>query len=166
MLVLRWNWKSALLSSVLRASIFFLANLPAGWRAALGAMLAELALRSVTSGFFGAITEAFSAARPAWQATAVTSAGLPLLSHTVEFLVHWLRRTPQLRTSIVASLAFTSISTAFNLYAMRRGILTVGGGSKSLRHDLLRIPVLLLSFVWAGPRFLAVFMARWVRFND
>src|ERR1700722_1650162 len=39
-LILRWNWKSALLSSLLRATIFFFTNLVAGWHAALGAMLA------------------------------------------------------------------------------------------------------------------------------
>ena len=47
----RWNWKSAVLSSLLRATIFFFTNLVAGWHAALGAMLAELVFRSVTSGF-------------------------------------------------------------------------------------------------------------------
>src|SRR6202022_697407 len=36
-LIRRWNWKSALLSSLLRASIFFFTNLVAGWHAALGA---------------------------------------------------------------------------------------------------------------------------------
>src|SRR5580704_18013397 len=50
-LLSKWNWKSAVLSSVLRAAIFFSTNLVAGWHAALGAMGAELALRSVTSGF-------------------------------------------------------------------------------------------------------------------
>ena len=43
----RWNWKAALLSSLLRATIFFFTNLIAGWHAALGAMLA-----------FGLITQA------------------------------------------------------------------------------------------------------------
>jgi len=33
-------------------------------------MFAELALRGITSGFYGAITEAFSAARPVWAAVA------------------------------------------------------------------------------------------------
>jgi hypothetical protein len=46
-LIRRWNWKSALLSSFLRATSFFFTNLIAGWHAAFGAMLAELALRSI-----------------------------------------------------------------------------------------------------------------------
>jgi hypothetical protein len=151
-LILRWNWKSALLSSLLRAAIFFFTNLVAGWHAALGAMLAELVLRSITSGFYGAITESFSEARPAWAATAAAMVALPLLAHSLEFLVHWLRGTPKLGSSIGTSVIFTGISTAFNLYAMRRGVLITNGKNKSLRDDLSQIPGLLLGFVLAGPR--------------
>jgi hypothetical protein len=151
-LILRWNWKSALLSSLLRATIFFFTNLVAGWHAALGAMLAELVLRSLTSGFYGAITESFSVARPAWAATAAAMAALPLLAHSLEFIVHWLRGTPKLALSIGTSVIFTGLSTAFNLYAMRRGVLTTSGKSTSLRHDLGQIPVLLVEFVLTGPR--------------
>jgi hypothetical protein len=151
-LIRRWNWKAALLSSLLRATIFFFTNLIAGWHAALGAMLAELVFRSITSGFYGAITESFSLARPAWAATAAAMVALPLLAHSLEFLVHWLRGTPKLGLSIGTSVIFTGISTAFNLYAMRRGILTTTGSSKSLRHDLSQVPRLLLDFILAGPR--------------
>jgi hypothetical protein len=151
----RWNWKSAVLSSLLRATIFFFTNLVSGWHAAIGAMLAELAFRSVTSGFYGAITESFSSARPAWAATVAAMVALPLLAHSLEFLVHWLRGTPKLGLSIAMSVVFTALSTAFNLYAMRRGVLVVGEKSKSLRHDLSQIVPLLLSFVLAGPREIA-----------
>jgi hypothetical protein len=150
-LFLRWNWKSALLSSLLRATIFFFTNLIAGWHAALGAMLAELVFRAVTSGFYGAITESFSLARPAWAATAAAMIALPVLAHSLEFLVHWLRGTPKLGLSIGTSMIFTAVSTAFNLYAMRRGVLVTCGKSKSLRQDLSQIPPLLLTFVLAGP---------------
>ena len=151
-LIRRWNWKAALLSSLLRATIFFFTNLIAGWHATLGAMLVELAFRSITSGFYGAITESFSLARPAWAATAAAMVALPLLAHSLEFLVHWLRGTPKLGLSIGTSVIFTGISTAFNLYAMRRGILTTTGSSKSLRYDLSQVPRLLLGFILAGPR--------------
>ena len=158
-LVGRWNWKSALLSSLLRAAIFLCTNLLAGWHAALGAMLAELTLRAVTSGFYGAITEAFSAARPIWAATATAMVVLPFLSHSLEFFVHWLRGTPRLGLSITASIAFTALSTSFNVYAMRQGILTVGRGSRPLREDLGRVLPLLLRFLLAGPRALARYLA-------
>jgi hypothetical protein len=151
-LIGRWNWKSAVLSSVFRAAIFFCANLVAGWHAALGALLAELCLRAVTSGFYGAITEAFSEARPAWAATATAMVVLPAMNHSLEFLVHWLRGTPKLAVSITASVIFTALSTAFNLYAMRHGVLTVGNKSKTLREDLARVLPLLGQFLLAGPR--------------
>lgn len=148
----RWNWKSALLSSLFRAGIFFFTNLVAGWHAAVGALLAELALRGVTSGFYGAITEAFSEARPAWAATIAAMVVLPVVNHSIEFLVHWLRHTPKLGASITASVIFTALSTAFNLYAMRHGVLTVGRNSKSLGEDMARVFPLLGRFLLAGPR--------------
>src|ERR1700675_509501 len=151
-LIRRWNWKSALLSSLLRATIFFFTNLVAGWHAAVGAMLADLVFLSATSGFYGAITESFSLARPVWAATAAAMLALPLVAHSLEFLVHWLRGTPKLGLSIGTSVIFTALSTAFNLYAMRRGVLVTSKNSKSLRHDLGQIPPLLLAFVLAGPR--------------
>jgi hypothetical protein len=165
-LILRWNWKSALLSSLVRALIFFLVNLQAGWHAAVGAMLAELALRSMTSGFYGAVTEAFSKAQPAWKAMAVTMAILPLLNHSLEFVVHWLRGTPNLAASIAASMVFTSLSTAFNLHAMRHGVLTVGDGSKALHHDFARLPALLFSFLSSGPLWLLDQVRRGISRGD
>jgi hypothetical protein len=158
-LVARWNWKSAVLSSSLRASIFFFTNLVAGWHAALGAMLAELALRSLTSGFYGAVTEAFSTARPAWAAMTAAMLLLPFFAHSLELLVHWMRHTPKLGLSIATSVSFTAVSTAFNLYAMRRGALTVGHGSNSLRDDLRRVPRLILDFLIAIAR--AVSRSLW-----
>ena len=101
-LIRRWNWKSALLSSLLRGALFFSTNLVAGWHAALGALFAEFVFRSVTSGFYGSITEAFREARPAWVATATTILLLPVVSHTLEFFVHWLRGTPKLALSIAS----------------------------------------------------------------
>jgi hypothetical protein len=148
----RWNWKSAVLSSLFRAGIFFFANLVAGWHAAVGALLAELALRAVTSGFYGAVTELFSEARPVWAAMTAAMLVLPLVNHSLEFLVHWLRGTPKLGLSISSSVIFTACSTAFNLYAMRHGVLTVGGKSKSLREDLGQLLPLLGQFILAGPR--------------
>lgn len=153
-LVSRWNWKSALLSSLLRGTIFFFTNLISGWHAAVGAMLAELALRATTSGFYGSITESFSEARPAWAATAVAMVALPCLAHSMEFLVHWLRGTPNLGLSIGSSVVFTMFSTAFNLYVMRHGVLLTSRKNRTLGEDLTQIPPLVLSFLLIVPRLL------------
>lgn len=148
----RWNWKSALLSSLLRGAIFFCTNLLAGWHAALGAMLAEFVFRTATSGFYGSLTQAFRKAKPRWAATAATMVLLPMVSHSLEFMVHWLRGTPKLGLSIASSMIFTAVSTAFNLYAMRKGALIVGDGHRPLAHDLKVMPGLILSFLIGVPR--------------
>lgn len=151
LLLRRWNWKSALVSSLLRATIFLFANLSAGWRAATGAMLAEFCFRAVTAGFYGAMTQAFCRIEPEWKAGLAAILFVPLVSHSLELTVHLMRGTPKLITSIIASVIFTIISTLFNVYAMRRGALVVCPGAKSVGSDFRRIPALIGSFLAAGP---------------
>jgi hypothetical protein len=147
LLLRQWNWKSAAFSSTIRAAIFFAANLAAGWHAAAGAMLAEFVYRSLTAGFYGALTQAFRRAEPAWAAGTVVMILLPLVSHSIELTVHLLRGTPKILTSLLASVLFTGISTLFNLYAMRRGALLVGADAGSVGADLRRMPRLIGGFV-------------------
>jgi hypothetical protein len=90
--------------TVTRAWVFFFANLASGWRAALGAMIAEFLLRAVTSGFYGALTQHFRRVRPAWTGAVAVMVLLPVTSHSLELLVHWMRHTPRLFTSIVSSI--------------------------------------------------------------
>jgi hypothetical protein len=63
-----WNWKSALLGAAYRGPIFFFTSLKGGWRAALAAMLTETVFRAVTSGFWGAFTQAVRLLEPEWLA--------------------------------------------------------------------------------------------------
>jgi hypothetical protein len=149
-----WNWKSALLSSILRASLFFATNLSAGLPAAVAAMKTELVFRGVTSGFYGALTEAFREAEPPWAAALTVMVLLPVANHSIEFLIHWMRGTQNLLSSILASMILTAVSTLFNFYVMRRGALIVGHGRHSLGTDLLRLPRLAFDFVTWLPRYL------------
>ena len=142
----RWNWKSAVLSSLIRSALFFFANIGAGLSAAQSAFLTELVFRSTTAGFYGALTQAFRDVRPVWTGTVAGMILLPVTTHLLEFIVHYLRNTERLGASIAVSVAFTALSTSFNLYAMRRGALTVGDGSQSLARDLLRLPRLIADF--------------------
>lgn len=139
-----WNWKAALLSSLYRGSLFFATTLSAGLHSALSAMAAEFAYRGVTAGFYGGLTQAISQSQPRKAAGGV--AGVIVLSHAIEFTVHWLRGTPNLRVSIAASVVFTILSTLFNLHAMRRGVLLTGSGSSSFLDDLRALPMTLASF--------------------
>ena len=74
-LVKRWSWKASLFSPLCRGGLFFAANASVGMDAALGAMYAEFAHRSVTAGFYGAITQQFRGAEPRWAAVWVVAPG-------------------------------------------------------------------------------------------
>ena len=145
----RWNYKSAAMSSLTRAVLFFAVNAAAGLGAALAAMGTEFVLRLTTAGFYGALTQAFRRAEPARAATMAVMVLLPMVGHSLELAVHWSRGTPRLVESILASVVFTALSTAFNLFAMRRGALIVGDGSRSLLHDLLQMPTLFAAFLFS-----------------
>jgi len=155
LLIRQWNWKSALFSSIIRALIFLIANLTAGWRAAAGATLAEFVFRAVTSGFFGSFTQAFRTVEPAALATLTLLILLPLISHSLELAVHFAAGTPNLARSMISSVIFTEIAVLFNLYAMRRGALVVGENATSMSSDLRRIPALIGGFLLSGPIALA-----------
>lgn len=146
-LVLRWNWKSALTSAFIRAVIFFFANLSAGGQAATSAGIAEFTWRFAVAGFFGSVIQSLRKVEPVWKATLVTSMALPVLNHTIEFLVHYLRGTPKLRNSIIASMCFTALAMLFNTYAMRRGFMITGSEGKSLWTDLKSMPRVIGGFI-------------------
>lgn len=149
-LIRRWNWKAAIFSSLSRGVVFFLVNLSSGLNAATGALIAEFLYRSISAGFYASMTQAFRKSEPRWAATLVALVVIPAVSHTIEFFLHWVRGTPNLRASIFASLIFTLISTLFNLHAMRRGVLVVGHGEKSLWEDLRSLPVTIWTFLGSG----------------
>src|SRR5579862_3532071 len=100
-IVSRWNWKAAFFSSLVRGILFLITNLRSGWSAALGAMFAEWIFRALTSGFYGAITQTLGETEPEWHGALAAVTLLPVMSHSLEFAVHWLRGTPHLRASIV-----------------------------------------------------------------
>lgn len=148
----RWNYKSAVMSSLLRASLFCAINARAGFDAAMAALTTELVFRFATSGFYGALTQAFRRVEPASTATFVVMILLPLVQHSLELAVHWWRGTAVLGTSIIASMIFTALSSAFNLFAMRHGALVVGAGHRPLVADLGAMPRLIALFVAAFAR--------------
>lgn len=153
-LVRRWNWKSAVLSALTRGALFFLANLRAGFSAALGAMFIEAAFYIVVAGFYGSATEAFRRARPAWLALLIMMLVMPATNHTLEFLLHWASGTRKLTTSIVASVSLSMISAVFNLFAMQRGAFIVGTERQSLLEDFRQLPAIVYDFITFLPRVL------------
>jgi hypothetical protein len=150
--VARWHWKSAIFSGLVRGVLFFSTNLTAGIPTAMRAAAVESAMVVPLVGVLGACVQAFSDAEPPWAATLVTAVLIPALAQTTELAVHWTVRTPQLGSSLLASLMLSVWSTAFSLFAMRRGVLVVGRGSRSLGDDLKSLPRMLADFVLCIPR--------------
>ncbi len=148
----RWNYKSAVMSAVTRSQVFFVVNLSAGLDAAVAALVTELVFRGATAGFYGALTQAFRRVQPPFTGMAAAMIVVPAVAHGLEFLVHWWRGTAELARSIEVSIAFTVLSTSFNLFAMRRGALIVGKDSGSLAADLCAVPRLLVAFAAGGLR--------------
>jgi hypothetical protein len=162
-LIRRWNWKSAVISAILRGAIFFSTNLSAGRDAAIGAMLTEFGYRALLSGALGSVTQALRMCRPYWAATLTALVVLPAFSHTVEFIVHSLRGTPRIITSVSVSIGFSMATVLFNLYAMRRGVLIVNGERhRTLLEDLAMMPRIIAGFVAAGPLALWRFAERYL----
>ena len=149
--ITKWHWKAALFSALIRAGIFLAVNWSAGWEAARGAALAEFLYRIVASGFYASITQSFRKVQPVWAANLAAVMILPAFQHAIELGIHWLRGTPNLAASIGASMAFTCVSTLFNLHVMRHGAMVVGEESQPLWRDLARLPRLLVTFFWPRP---------------
>jgi hypothetical protein len=143
-IVRHWNWKSAVLSSTCRAAIFFAANLSAGPGTAFGALGVELGYRVVASGVYGALTERCGQITPARSGVFAALIVIPGVAHTVEYGVHALAGTPKLGAGMIGSITFSCITTAFNLFAMRRGAFIVGPSRSSLASDFRRLPALIV----------------------
>ncbi len=161
-IIARWNWKSALIGAVLRAS-FYLTVYKASkesWIVTFTAVLLELVFRFITSGISGSLVQSFRRATPAWLATLIITISLPLFSHTIEYITHYSQEhffsnvfaaseNNARQKAFAISVLFSVLSALFNLFVMRHGVLLVGAGSetKSLWSDLKRIPLLIGEFV-------------------
>ena len=63
--------------------------------------------------------------------------------------------TPQLRTSLLASVALSTASTLFSLFTMRRGVMVVGSDSRPFLEDLRQLPLTLAQFAAASTEAIA-----------
>ncbi|MBP6004420.1 MAG: hypothetical protein KA746_13385 [Pyrinomonadaceae bacterium] len=154
MLILRWNWKSAVLSALLRAPIFFFAYFfkKDGLKLAIGAALLQSVFRIVFGGINGAIIQSFSRVEPPWHAVLTVPLILAAFSHCIEFVVQTFYDNQTgvngKGKAILFSVIVSAISAVFNLFAMRRGALLVRDESQqSLWRDLKRMPWIALEFI-------------------
>ena len=153
-LVLRWNWKAAVLSALLRAPIFFFAYLfkKDGLKLAIGAAAVQSGFRLVFGGVNGSIIQSFSKVEPPWHAVLTVPLVLAGFSHLVEYSVQSVydhqTGVNGKGKAIAISILVSAISAIFNLFAMRRGVLLVKDESRqSIWRDLRRMPWLALEFI-------------------
>jgi len=153
-IIYRWNWKSAVLSAILRAPIFFWAYLfqKHGVATAVGAMLAQAFFRALFGGVNGSIIQAFRKVQPAWHAVFTIPLVLAAFSHVIEFTVSAAydaaTGTHGKGKAIMVSVIISIVSAIFNLFAMRRGALLVKDESgQPFWRDLIRMPWIALEFI-------------------
>jgi len=153
-LILNWNWKSAIISSVLRAPIFFGAYLAQkqGLKMAFGAMAVQFIFRAVTGGTNGSIIQAFSKIQPVWHAVVTIPIVLTVFMHIGEWFLQSafdsVTGTTGKTTAVLVSVFASVVSAGFNLLAMRRGLLLVRDESQqSFWHDIKQMPWIVLELV-------------------
>lgn len=170
-IITRWNWKSASLGAVLRASFYFTVYKASqeSWAVTLTAVLVEIFFRFITTGMAGAVVQSFRRATPFWLANVIVSISLPAFSHTVEFITHYAQEryffdifaaseNSARQRAFAISVFFSVISALFNLFAMRHGVLLVGAGeeTQSFASDIKRMPRMVGEFT----AFLPVLISR------
>jgi hypothetical protein len=153
-LILNWNWKAAIISSVLRAPIFFGAYLAQkqGLKMAFAAMGVQFVFRAVTGGTNGAIIQSFSKIEPAWHAVVTIPVVLTVFMHIGEWFIQAgfdkYYGTKGKTTAVLISILGSVISAVFNLFAMRRGILLVKDESQqSFWRDIKQMPWIVFELV-------------------
>ena len=113
------------------------------------AVAVETAYRAGTAGVMAGVIQRVRDWRPIWLATILITIAVPVLSQILDYALHLLMRTPNLRVATLVSLIFTEIASLFNWYSMQRGSFLVGSEQKSLLHDLYSLPQLIAGFVFA-----------------
>jgi hypothetical protein len=150
-----WNYKGAILSGVLRSPIFLITYLVGreSLKLAVGAALIQFVFRFLFAGVGGTLIQSFRRVEPPWKALLAIMLILPLISHLFEFVLQasfaYITSTQNhTDEAILRSITVSIISALFTLFAMRRNVMIVGEeGSKSLLHDLSRLPVLIFDFI-------------------
>lgn len=162
-----WNYKGAILSGVFRAPIFLFTYLAGkeSMRLAVGAALAQFVFRFLFAGISGALIQTFRRVEPAWKALVTILLVVPAISHLFEFIVQYTfayatSTNDHTDDAIIRSICVSLISALFTLFIMRRNVLIVGEGSKSMFNDLMRLPMMVLRFMLFIPNEIALMIKR------
>jgi len=135
----QWNWKAALVSTLLRGTIFFASTMSISVAAAARALAVDAAFRAPLAGTCAGLVQAVRRAEPKPIATAVAVVGVPALAHGIEVAIHAAAATPLLWRAVAGSVVLSIVSSAVELFLMRRDVMIVGPGAGSLASDLRRL---------------------------
>ena len=174
-LITRWNWKSVVLSTIVRGSIYLVSYLLYGqaWKVIFAALSVDIMFRLPTTGITGSVTQSFRHATPQWLGNLIVSILLPAFGQVVEFFSHYFQEkyfydvlpasdNNAFAKTFAISLLFAVVSTLFNLYLMRHGVLLVGAREETLTigGDLKRIPMHIVEFVRYLPDLIARYLEK------
>lgn len=155
-----WNWKSAVLSVMLRVPVFAVATIRRGPEVVAGAILTETAVCALNAGWYAAVVQALRNRKPVWLVATVISVIVPLSGQVIEYVVHTWHQTPHRAAAVMASTVLGATASLFNWYAMKHGQMLVGAERSSFLCDLRSIPLLLGRFLLLGPRWLGHQLGR------
>ena len=98
------------------------------------------------------MTQTLTETEPEWQGAVAAMILLPISSHSLEFLVHWLRHTPHLKASIISSMCFTVVHPRC-LTSMRCGAAPwlSAGIRLRLAADMRAMPLMIGRFIAVIP---------------
>ena len=154
-----WNWKSALMSGLIRGTLYLVAASRGTLHQGLQAAAVELLYIVATAGFFAAIQQEMLDTEPRWLANLVIVLAVPLGSQTTDYLVHSIAGTPNLKIATVSTLVFSLFSASFHLHVMQNGAMLVGKHGRSFASDMKQMPRLVATFV-SQP---VLWVLRWSR---
>ncbi|MEZ5307367.1 MAG: hypothetical protein R2684_09505 [Pyrinomonadaceae bacterium] len=173
-IITRWNWKSALMGAILRATFYFSVYKASreSWLVTMTAVLVEFSFRFVTSGISGSLVQSFRRASPPWLAMGIVSVSLPIFGHSIEFFTHFFQekyfanvfaasQNSARQKAFAVSVLISVLSALFNFFMMRNGVLLVGAGeeTKSIWSDFKSIPMLLFEFITFLPKLIIQFIS-------
>lgn len=147
-----WNWKSAILSVMLRVPVFAVAAARNGLEAVAAAVFTEAVVCGFNAGCYAAVVQAIRNRKPVWLTALTITVALPAVGQVIEYQMHVWRGTPHRVIAVIVSSVLSAVSSLFNWYAMKHGTLLVGGEGREFSYDLRRLPLLLGQFLLFGPR--------------
>ena len=135
-----WNWKSAILSGVIRSATYFAIVARHGHNAGLEAAAVEAVYVALTAGVYSGLQQRAMTVQPRWFSNLIILAAVPMFAQLIDFLVQSAAHTPGLKTATIGMVCWGLLSASFHLHLMRNGAMLVGCEGRSFGNDLKRIP--------------------------